>query len=59
MDERFPILRYTQLHKSLTACADLDSEEADAIREEMDGCWRVLDDADRERVRQLVAKEEA
>jgi len=59
MDDRLPILRYDQLHKSLVACDDMDSEEADAIREEMDGCWRLLDDGDRERVRKLVAKEEA
>lgn len=31
---------YQQLHEKLMACSDLDSPEADDIRDQMDSAWR-------------------
>lgn len=44
-----------RLHK-LDCKGKLDSDQAEAIRNEMDGLWRELSDEERKRVERLSAK---
>lgn len=55
MDDNLDTLR--SLHAKLLS-VDLDGEEADAIRDQMDGPWYALTEEEREQYRKQLAEEQ-